>query len=361
MISRMNSGGTATYLNTLIPALINNGIEARLIFGNVAKGETEDVQLEQSLYSRLSDLNRSLSPIGDLRSTLELKNHIKEFSPHVVHSHAFKAGLISRLQFGGQSKRVHTFHGHHLYDPEFSKVEVGVMNFLERVLSKRTDGLVYVGRQVQEELQSIGIGKNVPSISAPPGIELPALAQKSEALDALGLSGIKNDQLTVLWMGRFVDVKRPEEFITLARHFRDVIFLMAGDGPLKSELEMSAPANVKFLGWKRREDLLAASDLVISTSRSEGMPLSLIEAQMAGLPVIAPNVGSVSEVIENEVTGLLVEVTLGELPAKLRRLIENEDLRLAMSKKASERAHRNFGVDSLVSSHVAFYERILNS
>jgi glycosyltransferase involved in cell wall biosynthesis len=72
-------------------------------------------------------------------------------------------------------------------------------------------------------------------------------------------------------------------------------------------------------------------------------------------------VGSVSEVIENEVTGLLVEVTLGELPAKMRRLIENEDLRLAMSKKASERAHRNFGVDSLVSSHVGFYERILNS
>ena len=94
-------------------------------------------------------MNRSISPTGDVRSILDLKKFIKEFSPQIVHSHAFKAGLISRLQIGDKSKRVHTFHGHHLYDPEFSEFEVRTMNFLERALSKRTEGLVFVGKRVQ--------------------------------------------------------------------------------------------------------------------------------------------------------------------------------------------------------------------
>ena len=357
----MNSGGTATYLNTLIPALAKKGVDVHLLLGRVTEQESEDIQLDQTLFSRFNHLNRSISPTGDVRSILDLKKFIKEFSPQIVHSHAFKAGLISRLQIGDKSKRVHTFHGHHLYDPEFSEFEVRTMNFLERALSKRTDGLVFVGKRVQEELQNKGIGKNVTSLSLPPGIQLPALAQKSEALHTLGLLGSRDNSLIVLWMGRFVDVKRPQEFISLAKQFGNLIFLMAGDGPLKSDLETNAPSNVKFLGWRRREDLLAASDILISTSRSEGMPLSLIEGQMAGLPVIAPNVGSVSEVIEDGVTGFLTDVTLGDLAAQLRRLVEDRELHVLMSKEASERAHRNFGVETFVTSHINFYERILNS
>ena len=126
----MNSGGTATYLNTLIPALAKKGVDVHLLLGRVTEQESEDIQLDQTLFSRFNHLNRSISPTGDVRSILDLKKFIKEFSPQIVHSHAFKAGLISRLQIGDKSKRVHTFHGHHLYDPEFSEFEVRTMNFL---------------------------------------------------------------------------------------------------------------------------------------------------------------------------------------------------------------------------------------
>lgn len=357
----MNSGGTATYLNTLIPALATKGVDVHLLLGRVTEQESEDIQLDQTLFSRFKHLNRSVSLTRDFQSILDLKKFIKEFSPDIVHSHAFKAGLISRLQLGGGNKRVHTFHGHHLYDPEFSEFEVRTMNYIERALSKKTDGIVFVGRRVQEELQNKGIGKNIPSLSLPPGIQLPALVQKSEALHTLGLIDSRENSLMVLWMGRFVDVKRPQECISLAKQFNNLTFLMAGDGPLKSDLEANAPSNVKFLGWRRREDLLAASDILISTSRSEGMPISLIEGQLAGLPVIAPNVGSVSEVIEDGVTGFLTDVTLGDLESKLRRLVEGRELHVSMSKEASERAHRNFGVETFVTSHINFYERILNS
>jgi glycosyltransferase involved in cell wall biosynthesis len=72
---------------------------------------------------------------------------------------------------------------------------------------------------------------------------------------------------------------------------------MAGGGDLLEQVKATAPANVTVLGWAEASDLFGAADIILSTSENEGMPVALIEAQLAGKPVVATDVGSVSEVI----------------------------------------------------------------
>ena len=355
----MNAGGTATYLNELVPALNYEGVESHLVYGNITHGELEDVQIPRELTTKLNSLGRAISPYKDVIATLELGKIIKNFRPNIIHSHAFKGGLISRLYFGYKAKRVHTFHGHHLYDPEFSPLEISIMNFTERGLERRTDGLIFVGAKVREEILAKGIGKATPSTSIPPGIKSPKIISRERALESLNLVLRKPDQSTVLWLGRFVDVKRPEAVIELAKALPDVNFIFAGEGPLKSSIEKNKLDNLYFVGWQDRDVLLSATDILISTSRSEGMPLAIIEAQMCGIPVIAPDVGSVAEIVLDGETGFLTKVDLSDMAIKIQELTQNKDLLKQFSEEAKRHAMSKFSVRHTVQSHLNFYERIL--
>lgn len=361
LISRMNSGGTATYLNTLIPELNRAGVTSHLVFGNIAAGESEDLQLDSTAFTRIKSFNREFSLKSDLKSVRQFSHVIKEFAPEIIHSHAFKGGLVSRLSSLKSRKHVHTFHGHHLYDPEFSNFERFVMNTIERNLAKRTDGFIFTGHRVKAELEKIGIGKASITDCIPPGVRLGKLITKKQALGALGMNLEFQDQVVFLWMGRFVDVKRPEMFIEFAKRIENALFIMAGDGPSRANLSLNAPRNLSMVGWQQREILLSAADIVVSTSQSEGMPLSLIEAQIAGLPVVAPDVGSISEVIEDGLSGLLFDGDISDLYQKAMLLFENRGLRSEMSMRAIERASNGFSVDALVSSHLEFYRRVMST
>lgn len=355
----MNSGGTATYLNSLIPGLVERGIDAHLLFGNVTEDETEDIHIDPRFYTRMKHLRREISLSSDSLAILEMRNFVKSFQPQIIHSHAFKAGLIARLQLERNTKRIHTFHGHHLYDPEFGSFAIRTMNLLERLLAIRTDGFVFTGERVKKELEEVRVGRGIESACIAPGIEPPRQLIKSMARQKLGLLKCEENQLVVLWLGRFVDVKRPLEFVQLARKFPSSLFLMAGDGPLRRELEEKSPENLIMVGWQDRDTLLAASDITVSTSQSEGMPLSLIESQMSGIPVIAPNVGSISEIVIDSVTGYLVDGSLRELSGKLELLINEASQRMNMSKSAKDFATKKFSIEQLVNSHLDFYDRVL--
>ena len=105
-------------------------------------------------------------------------------------------------------------------------------------------------------------------------------------------------------------------------------------------------------------DLIA--DIGLCTSDSEGMPLSLIEAQMAGVPVVSTDVGSVSEIVEDGKTGYLASRGLQSLAAALKPLVESADLRMAMGSAAKPRATELFSADVMVQAHLRLYRRLLD-
>jgi glycosyltransferase involved in cell wall biosynthesis len=361
----MNMGGTATYLANLLDGLEKLGVENQLVIGSVPPGEMEDPVVDRLCVIRIDGLSRKFS-LKDFAARREFKKIIRQFQPDIIHSHTFKAGLIARsiggaiiksgTQSGGAIKRIHSFHGHHLYDPEFGLFKRSALNFIEKVLAKRTDLFISIGQKVGLELSDVGIGSSESYHSIAPGIKGLHLSDRKEVLIRLELDPSRK---RVAWLGRFTKVKRPDRVVELARAFPDLDFLLAGGGDLESQIAQGAPSNLHLLGWQKKEDIWAIADIALATSDSEGMPLSLIEAQMAGIPVVSTNVGSVAEIVEDGVTGKLSSCETRSLRAALADVLVSIERSPAMAVAARLRAEKLFSAEVMASAHRDLYRKLL--
>ena len=148
-------------------------------------------------------------------------------------------------------------------------------------------------------------------------------------------------------------------------HHAGAVHLFAGDGPLRQELAAAAGRlgltdRVRLLGSRDDVgDLLAASDLLLFASRTEGMPASVIEAGAAGVPVAGTALAGVPEVVVDGQTGLLAAPgDLDGLRAALDRLLGDGELRAAMGRAARTRCRDRFGIDAIAGAYLALYEEL---
>ena len=351
-IARMNVGGTARYVGDLI----SNISESALVTGYVQGAEIEDSVTDRIQIYRISHLGRRISPINDFKSWLELRNIVRELKPEIIHTHTFKAGLIGRL-VGRKIKHIHTFHGHLFGDQSFSRLEKSVITRIERFLGSRTDLLISVGEKVGNELRAEGIGTNTDWISIPPGVTPLRTVGREDARAELGL---EPNEILVGWMARMTSVKNPHLLLEIARGLPHIRFVMAGGGELLEKIKEKAPPNVKVIGWTDAALFWSAVDCAISTSDNEGMPIALIEAQLAGVPVIATDVGSCSEVIEHQITGIITSNESLKLQIEVERLVTDNGLRETMGAAAKEWSRRKFSPITMLTVHEHFYKHLAN-
>jgi glycosyltransferase involved in cell wall biosynthesis len=254
---------------------------------------------------------------------------------------------------------IHTFHGHHLYDPNFKGVKGKILNSVERHISHRRCAHIAVGERVKRELLNIGVGSEDKFESIPPGIPEDTAADKEESQSKIGITPSK--QFTVTWLGRFTAVKNPSLVNQIARKLPSVRFVMGGHGELFDQVKREAPANVYFVGWQDSKDLISASDVIISTSHSEGMPLALIESQMLGKPIISTNVGSVSEIVIDNTTGFLVPRDAESFAQKIDLIQTSTNLAEKFSSEGKIYARKHSKSSQLVNRHIELYSRVSNS
>jgi glycosyltransferase involved in cell wall biosynthesis len=279
---------------------------------------------------------------------------VRECKPEIIHTHTFKAGLIGRL-VRGKHKHIHTFHGHLFEDNSFSALAKKIITLVEQRLAPRTDVLVSVGVSVGKELREARIGVGQKWVSIAPGVEPLALSDKSEARKSMG---INDSGILIGWMARMASVKNPNLLLQVASRLPDVQFVMAGGGDFLVNIKSNAPGNVKVIGWANAATFWSAVDIAISTSDNEGMPIALIEAQLAGVPVIATNVGSNNEVIEDEVTGFLASNSVDSLVCAINRLISLPDLIQTQGNNGRRRASKEFSLEKMIQSHVNLYREV---
>jgi glycosyltransferase involved in cell wall biosynthesis len=352
IIARMNVGGTAKYVGNLV----ENIPQSMLATGFVQGGEIEDSVIDKVPTIRLSHMGRKISISNDFRTWLELRKLVNEITPEIIHTHTFKAGLIGRL-IRGKHKHVHTFHGHLLNDDSFSIFERKIIIFIEKFLAKRTDILIAVGDKIGAELRAEGIGLKTKWLSIAPGIDPPNLIQKSKAREQLGIS---NNNFLVGWMARMVEVKDPYLLLEVAAHLPSVSFIMAGGGGMLEEIKAAAPGNVEVIGWVESNKFWSAVDCGISTSLSEGIPISLLEAQFSALPIIATDVGSTSKAVQNGISGILTTRTVADLVKAINLIIDNPHLRITMGSAGKKFAEENFSIKKMVDSHLQLYDTIFS-
>jgi glycosyltransferase involved in cell wall biosynthesis len=361
----MNIGGPAVLVTSLIRGLDPERFDHRLITGHVGLGEADYLdQREPDLpVHRLNGLGRAVRPTDDVRCLFELAAAIRRFRPHIVHTHTAKAGALGRAAavLARVPSRVHTFHGHLLHG-YFSPAKTRVVVRAERRLAALTDRLVAVGGRVRDELVAAGIGKASQYTVVPPGTTLAPAPEPSEARRMLGLP---QGCPVVAYVGRLTGIKRPDRFLCVAREVRRVVpaahFVVCGAGDLQPDPETVAclGPSLHLLGWRADvETVYAAADLVLLTSDNEGMPVSLIEAGLAGLPVVATDVGSVAEVVQDGATGLLAGPTPTELARHTVTLLRNRELRREMGAQARKFTTQRFGEERLVADTQALYTSI---
>lgn len=354
VIARYNVGGTARYLNYLLPQLTDE-VETLLAVGHVQGHEIEDSTLENIKFVRIEHLGRRINPVQDLRAYLELRRTVKKFKPQIIHSHTFKAGLLCRLMFFNIPK-VHTFHGHLMSDPEFSRRALQVIVNVERRLAKLTKKLITVGEQVSKDLLQVGVGKLGKYISiASEGQKLVFLSRR-DARDNLNL-----DQETpvVLWMARMAPVKNPSLALEVARLLPEINFLMAGGGELFTQIKDQAPPNIHLLSWVDAAEVIPVADVFLSTSLNEGIPYSLLEVLSAGVPVVAVESGAIAEIIQDKVNGFLTSKEPAEIATRIAELLSNPELRKLVGQSALNSSEMSDQVKKMAPAHVQIYKNLL--
>jgi glycosyltransferase involved in cell wall biosynthesis len=144
----------------------------------------------------------------------------------------------------------------------------------------------------------------------------------------------------------------------------EAILAVAGEGDLlEDSIERSASLgeSIRFLGWRQDlAPLYAAADVVAISSDNEGMPVTLIEAAMAGIPAVTTDVGSAGEVVVDGVTGYVVPPDVEALAEGLVGLLTDHEIRARMGGEARLRAEELFGVERLVADHARLYERLVD-
>ncbi len=370
IIARMNVGGPAVQVSGLMRGFNSTEFDHRLYTGYCADDEADylDTVATDVKAVRIQGFGRRVSLGGDLKAFISLVSEIREFKPHVIHTHTAKAGFLGRIAsiVSLQSSiRVHTFHGH-LLNGYFGPFKRSLVVIAEKFLALFTHQLLAVGDNVRQDLLQAGIGSKSKFGLMPPGLAIGILPDRQDSRTALALPV---DNLQCAFIGRVTQIKRPDRFLDVVNEITkrsiELNFFIAGDGELLAmcrERIKKEGLPVTILGWQSDiERVLSAADIVVLTSDNEGTPLSLIQAGMAGLPVVTTNVGSVPEVVLDGLTGIVTRLDVQEIAKALEKLVNDKVLRANLGAAAQKFTMSNFGVERLVHDHEELYKKLLSS
>ncbi len=374
IISRLNIGGPAIQAITLTKRLEPLGYETLLIRGSEASHEGSMDHLADELGvrpRRIARMGRELG-LGDIGAFARLVRELRSLRPDVVHTHAAKAGTLGRLAAlvpgRGQPRiTVHTFHGHSLTG-YFSPRKAAVFLRIERFLARHTTRLIAVSDEVRDDLVRLGVAPAEHFEVIRLGLDLGRFDVDAGERAARGAAlraelSIPADAHLVTLVARLVPIKRVDRFLAVAEQLaaqrEDVWFLIAGDGELREQLQgLPQPAHVVWAGCQRDVPAVCfASDVVVLTSDNEGTPVSLIEAQAAGVPVVSTRVGGAAAVVAPDCGALVDDADdVAQFAAAVRAVLDRP------RGAGDPRAHvaQTFSLDRLVADVDALYRRLLD-
>ena len=380
VIARLNIGGAAAQAISLAALLQERGYATHLVRGSEDPDEGTMDELAEQLGvapTLIASMRRDPGP-GDARALVQLVRLMRRQPPAIVHTHAAKAGTLGRVAamvaFPRRRTRpavVHTFHGHSLTG-YFSSRTAALYRGIERVLARRSDMLIAVSAEVRDELVALGVAPADRFVVIPVGLDLSAFSEAADrearrvALRAQWGAG-EGDAVVTL-VARLVPIKRVDRFLETAALLRerpDTRFVVVGDGELRDGLHASAAAQelgdrIVWAGFRSdMPDVCFASDVIVLTSDNEGTPMSLIEAQAAGTPVVSTDVGGVRSAVLDGVSGRLADDPAG-LAAAIAATLDDPRAAQKLADRGRVHALETFGLERLIDDHDRLYRRLLS-
>ncbi len=308
-------------------------------------------------------LDRPVNPLKDLLALVELWAYILRHKIEIVHTHSSKAGILGRLAatLAGRRGVCHTVHGWSFNDRQPAPVRAACVA-AERLAGLFTRRLIVVSRHDREEGVARGIGMPRAYALVPYGI-------RRELFRARGGRETKGSDPVIGTVACLKPQKSPQDFIRLAslvrKDFPRARFIISGDGALRQRVERMVrerglEGNVVLAGWSRDiPAFLRSLDVFCLTSLWEGLPISVIEAMTAGVPVVCTDTGGVRDLIADGSNGYIVpRGDMEAMASAVRRLLRDRGLRDEISRRATE-LPPDFDVDVMVRRTEAIYRELL--
>lgn len=380
IINRFNIGGP-TYNATFLTRFISDEFETLLIGGLPEEGEADSLHILEEYNVKpllIKELQRAPNFKSDRSAYKRIKQIIQEYQPDIVHTHAAKAGALGRkaAKSCGVPVIVHTFHGH-VFHSYFGKVKTKLFQFIEQRLAKKSTRIIAISNTQKSELvDEFKIASSSKTTVIPLGFDLQKFNKNATENREITREkfNIKDNEIAIALIGRLAPIKDHTFFLEVIEEIKNqttkaIRIFIVGDGEERNsienrikEIEQNNRFKIEMTSWIK--DIAAFNpgmDIICLTSKNEGTPVSLIEAQASNVAVISTDVGGVKDIlIENETGFIVTKGAIKEYTEKLLKLIEDDKLRNSMAEKGWSFVKEKFHYSTLVRNVADLYKELLN-
>lgn len=352
-ITKSEIGGAQTHVYHLVKYMKERGNEVAVMSYPGGWLEEQTKKAGASFYPNyfISNTSNPFKIIGAFRA---FRRAISEFKPDLIHCHSSAAGLVGRFAIRGATTTLFTAHSWAFTEgaPLWRKT-IGIIG--EKFAARYAMKIICVSDYDRQLALRYWIAPPDKLIVIHNGIEL-SLNNAEQHLERRG-----SDKIKIIFIGRLAYPKQPllllEAFAALIPEIRNrAELLIVGDGPLRRSLEkriteLKIQDRVKILGSVERQrvfSLLGGSDIFVLISKHEGLPISILEAMSAGLPIVASAVGGVPEEVTNECGILVPRLDRQSIMLALGTLIADPILRARLGASARKRVEDKFSLRQML-------------
>ncbi len=323
----------------------------------------------------IPEMRRAINPLLDAITYFKLLRIFRKEKYDIIHTHSSKAGILARLAAARAKIKiiVHTIHGLPFHDYQ-NKLLNRLYILSEKRAAKKSAKLISVADAMTEKAVAAKVAKPGKFITIHSGMDLDAfLNSKKYRPEIRKRFGFEENDLVIGKIARLFHLKGHKYLFEAAREiiekFRNVRFLLVGDGILKEQFEMQLDAmgireKFTFAGLVHPDkipEMISAMDILVHTSLREGLAKTLPQALACGVPVVSFDIDGAKEVVTNGETGFLVEPEDSKkLAESIIKLLSDENLRKEIGEKGREIVDPIFRKEYMLEKIIDLYNSLLD-